>query len=35
MITKAPNYWRNKIAAWMNESPIKIFDIEKLFINKS
>lgn len=28
MITKAPNYWRNKIAAWMNESPIKIFDIE-------
>ena len=23
-----PNYWQNKIAAWMNESPIKVFDIE-------
>ncbi len=24
-----PNYWQNKIAAWMNESPIKVFDIAR------
>ena len=28
MITKSPNYWQNKIAAWMNESPIKVFDLK-------
>ena len=22
------HYWQNKIAAWLNESPIKVFDIE-------
>lgn len=25
---KSQNYWQNKIAAWMNESPVKCFDIK-------
>lgn len=28
MITKSPNYWQNKIAAWLQESPIKVFDLK-------
>ena len=28
MIQKAENYWQDKIAAWLNESLIKVFDIE-------
>lgn len=26
-IRKHEHYWQNKIAAWLNESPIKVFDI--------
>ena len=27
-MTKSPNYWQNKILAWLQESPIKVFDIK-------
>ena len=27
-MTKSPNYWQNKTLAWLQESPIKIFDIK-------
>lgn len=27
-MTKSPNYWQNKIAAYLNESVVKVFDIE-------
>lgn len=28
-MNKTPNYWQNKVAAWLQESPVKVFDIEK------
>ena len=28
MINKTPTYWQNKIAAWLNEPVVKVFDIK-------
>lgn len=27
-MNKTSNYWQNKVAAWLQESPVKVFDIE-------